>query len=82
MEEKLRRVNISELEDRVEVLELTVVKLEDDVEDLEDSQILDAERFLAVEEDIESVENAVFGKTFMQKCNMYSPKIFYDLGTF
>ena len=71
MEQKLRQANISELEDRVEVLELTVVELENDLEDLEDSQILDAERFLAVEEDIESLENAVFGKTFMSK------KVFY-----
>ena len=43
------------------------MELENDLEDLEDSQILDAERFLAVEEDIESLENAVFGKTFMSK---------------
>ena len=60
-----------------------VVELEDDVEDLEDSQILYDERFLAVEEDIESVENAVFGKTSMSsecdRCSIYmtfGPKTF------
>ena len=46
----------------MEVLEAGFTVIEKDIEDLEDSQILDAEWFLAVEDDIESVENAVFGK--------------------
>ena len=60
LEEKLNKSNLTELEGRVEVLETGFAELENDIEDLEDGQILDDERFLAVEEDIERLENAVF----------------------
>ena len=53
------------------------------MEDLEDSQILDDERFLAVEEDIESVENAAFGKTSMSsECDMCSIYMTFGPKTF